>query len=425
MTFNPSIDIVSFVLHGCAIIATLMSILDMSGVISAPDVSVFILGCLGLLIIAGKIGDVTEEIEKKTNPLTAGLANAAFGNFPELAFGTASLFHQEYDFLMATLIGSIVSNCLLVLGMSIFAGAWRNSTQQCDPKFHCIHTSGAIALVLSTVFYAIVSLCGTTLSDGSNQHMNLLIGALLILNYIVNNIFTFRAVTQAEKGLVKNLEEFISPMVRQKTTRTLNVSVDNSPAVATPTLASILYPVATVSIDVNAAAKYGSTDATKTKDVISTEEENKSWTWIMGWLMYSLVIVAFISEAITSRVTNMATDLNITPRFTGAVLVAILGNCCEHWSAIKSAWDGNIDTGVQIPMASSLQIIMLLIPFFSFLSLSCSTFLPLALDNVYLISLLSSSIVVCFVLSNQRPNIYHGMMLISLYIVIAGVFFSS
>merc|ERR1719428_1199372 len=87
------------------------------------DVATFWLNFIVLVPLAKILGDATEELAAglKKNML-AGLLNATFGNAVEMVMTVQTLRANLFDVVKATLLGSVLSNLLLVLGMSFFFG---------------------------------------------------------------------------------------------------------------------------------------------------------------------------------------------------------------------------------------------------------------------------------------------------------------
>merc|ERR550537_219213 len=87
------------------------------------DVSIFWLNFVGLVPLAKILGDATEELAANLkNDMLAGLLNATFGNAVEVVIMIQTLRAGLIEVVKATLLGSVLSNLLLVLGMSFFAG---------------------------------------------------------------------------------------------------------------------------------------------------------------------------------------------------------------------------------------------------------------------------------------------------------------
>merc|ERR1719162_2490106 len=97
--------------------------------------TVFILNFLGLIPLAKILGDATEELAAGLqNDMLAGMLNATFGNAVEVVIMVQTLRGGMMDVVKATLLGSVLSNLLLVLGCSFFFGGIISSGQTATTK---------------------------------------------------------------------------------------------------------------------------------------------------------------------------------------------------------------------------------------------------------------------------------------------------
>src|ERR1041385_7003393 len=78
----------------------------------------FFCAALALIPVAGLIVQATEHIASHTGDAVGGLLNATFGNAPELIIGLVGLRAGLLDMVRASLIGAILANLLLALGLS-------------------------------------------------------------------------------------------------------------------------------------------------------------------------------------------------------------------------------------------------------------------------------------------------------------------
>lgn len=97
---------------------------------STPPGAVFILSLLGIAPLAERLGYVTEQLAMHTNETVGGLLNVTFGNATELIVAVAALYHGKYRIVQLTLLGSVLSNLLLVLGSAFFFGGIYNPPLQ-------------------------------------------------------------------------------------------------------------------------------------------------------------------------------------------------------------------------------------------------------------------------------------------------------
>ncbi|GMK58533.1 hypothetical protein CspeluHIS016_0505650 [Cutaneotrichosporon spelunceum] len=88
-------------------------------------VVVFIVSLLAIIPLAGGLSFSTEELAARLGDAWGGLLNATFGNAIELLIAILALIKGDIDIVQASMAGSILSNILLVLGMSYFAGGLR------------------------------------------------------------------------------------------------------------------------------------------------------------------------------------------------------------------------------------------------------------------------------------------------------------
>jgi Ca2+:H+ antiporter len=82
----------------------------------------FVLAALSLIPLAWLIGEATEQAAEHTGPGVGGFLNATFGNAPELIIALVAVSDGLPDVVRGSLVGSVVSNLLLVLGLSLIAG---------------------------------------------------------------------------------------------------------------------------------------------------------------------------------------------------------------------------------------------------------------------------------------------------------------
>src|ERR1700751_646059 len=83
---------------------------------------IFIVAALGIVPLAALIGVAVESVAEHTGEKISGLLFATFGNATELIIGILALTQGLTDVVSASIIGSILGNALLVLGISVCIG---------------------------------------------------------------------------------------------------------------------------------------------------------------------------------------------------------------------------------------------------------------------------------------------------------------
>jgi Ca2+:H+ antiporter len=84
------------------------------------ETALFILAASALIPLAWLIGEATDHAAEHTGPGVGGFLNASFGNAPEIIIALLAVSSAQPDVVRGSLAGSVVSNLLLVLGLSLF-----------------------------------------------------------------------------------------------------------------------------------------------------------------------------------------------------------------------------------------------------------------------------------------------------------------
>ena len=121
----------------------------------ADHIAVFVVSAIALAGLATLIGQGTEQLGHRFGPRTTGILQSALGNLPELFISIFALQAGLVVVVQTALIGSILANTLLVLGLAFFLGGLKHGTQQ----FHApaVRTMATL-LVLAVAALAIPTL---------------------------------------------------------------------------------------------------------------------------------------------------------------------------------------------------------------------------------------------------------------------------
>jgi Ca2+:H+ antiporter len=111
------------VMAAAAGVVALTAVLRGAG--AAPVVS-FAVAAVALAGIAYLIGEATDHLGDRLGPAATGIVQSAVGNLPELFVCIFALKAGLVTVVQASLVGSILSNALLVLGLAFVAGGWRH-----------------------------------------------------------------------------------------------------------------------------------------------------------------------------------------------------------------------------------------------------------------------------------------------------------
>ncbi len=340
---------------------------------------VFILSALAIVPLAGLIGEATEALTLYTGARIGGLLNATLGNAAELIITIAAIRAGLLDLVKASIIGSILGNILLVLGMAFLLGGLRHHVQHFDSK----HAGrNAILLLLAVIAMLIPSVVSHSIGPDTSPRVETLslgVAATMIVLYAAGLIYGY----QAANGRV------------------------DGPLEA---------PVGGDAELVRIVEKYHRTDD---KQIHSA--------WSLRTAIIVLVVatagVALLSELLVGAVEPVVQRLGISEFFVGLILIPIIGNVAEHLVAVKVALANKMDLGVEIAIASSLQVALFVAPFLVFISLLFGNPLLLIFNQFELMALIVGVLIAALVSQDGESNWLEGAELLAVYVILSLAFF--
>jgi Ca2+:H+ antiporter len=153
-----------------------------------------------------------------------------------------------------------------------------------------------------------------------------------------------------------------------------------------------------------------------------------SYHWSAGRsvtvLIVATVLLAVMSEFLVSSVELAAQSMGMSSIFVGVIVVAIIGNAAEHSTAVISAMKNRMDLCLGIAIGSSIQVALFVAPFLVFASYLIG---PRPMDLVFtpleVVAVGLSVLIVEQIASDGESNWLEGVQLISVYAILALVFF--
>ncbi|KAF0921406.1 hypothetical protein E2562_006974 [Oryza meyeriana var. granulata] len=132
---------------------------------------VFLFSLIGITPLAERLGYATEQLALYTGPTIGGLLNATFGNATEMIISLYALKNGMIRVVQQSLLGSILSNMLLVLGCAFFAGGLVHpSRDQVFNKASAVVNSGLLLMaVLGLMFPAVLHFTHSEVQYGKSE----------------------------------------------------------------------------------------------------------------------------------------------------------------------------------------------------------------------------------------------------------------
>ena len=155
----------------------------------AAGVAIFGASAVGLAGLAALVGEGTQQLAHRLGPKATGVVQSALGNLPEFFIGIFALRAGLLDVVRAALIGSILANTLLVLGLAFLLGGLRHGPQ----KFGTDQTKMmATLLVLAAAAIAIPTIATAPGGPdrGHDAELSVVVSIVLLVVFVASIPFS-------------------------------------------------------------------------------------------------------------------------------------------------------------------------------------------------------------------------------------------
>lgn len=355
------------------------------GILRWPPVVVFVANFLALLPLALILGELTEDLILRFGETIGGLLNATFGNVVEMILGLAALSHGLMDVVAASLIGSILSNLLLVLGCCFLFGGAKYKVQAFNSAGNKAATSllflACISIITPTMARQVYG--EAVITERTLEVLSRTIAIMLVVMYMCYLYFQLK--THAEE--FSSAEERLH---RNSLGRVLSSDGE--------------YPTSPSFID--------------TYDLAPV----LSLTGAITGLTFVTITVAVCSEYLTGAIEQVSETTHINKSFLGLVLLPIAGNAAEHFTAVFLALKNKMDAAIAIAVGSSIQIAVFVLPVTVLAGWAIGMPLTLNFDPFAVIIMTLSVMLAYFVTSDGKSNWLLGLQLLLTYLLISSVY---
>ena len=334
-----------------------------------PNIS-FITSMIAIMPLAFLMGKATEEIALRTSESVGGLLNATFGNAAEMILALFALYaastttdpetaENMIHLVQASLIGSILGNLLLVMGLAFVWGGIHHSEQKFSETQVSSNSSllllAVIVLIIPTVFNFTVD--GTAGDDGVEKLSH---AAAIILLAIYGLFLLFQLKTHSHLFATENVHHE-EPQMDQKD-------------------AIILLILATV-------------------------------------------LVSWMAEVLVHSVESAAEQYHLPYIFIGVILLPLFGNAAEHFTAVSVAAKNKMDLSFAISIGSSTQIAVFVAPLMIMIAWMWGVPLTFEFGILETIAVFLAVSIANLIAADGKSNWLEGLMLLSTYAVLGLAFF--
>src|SRR6266851_9228972 len=159
-----------------------------------PALLLFVVAGLGILPLAALIGQSVEQVAGHTGERIGGLLFATFGNATELIIGIFALSAGLVDVVRASIIGSILGNVLLVLGVATCVGSIKHGQLHFETRpasqYSSLLALSIGGLMLPTFAQLLASLNHQAQIIERGASLSVYIALLLLAGYVAFILFS-------------------------------------------------------------------------------------------------------------------------------------------------------------------------------------------------------------------------------------------
>jgi Ca2+:H+ antiporter len=344
-------------LGGAALLTVLAGLADYG---HWNSVVAFVVSAGAVCVLAALVGRSVEQLGDRFGAGATGVLQSALGNLPELFICIFALKAGLVDVVRAALVGSILANLLLVLGLAFVVGGLRHGTQQLgSARARTI----VVLMLLSVSAWAVPSFTHW-LHTPADQHevtFSVIVSVLLLLLFAASLPFSLRR---------------------------------------------------------------DSSDDASSEEGSGGHEEPRWPIWLaVGLLAFAGAAAAFVSDWFVNALQPAMDSLSINQTFAGLVVVAIAGNAIENVVGVQLAAKDQSAYAFSVILNSPLQIALVLAPALVLISqIFGLASLTLVLSPLLVVVLMLAIILAAFIAFDGESTWLEGASLVVLYVIIATSF---
>lgn len=140
-------------------------------------------------------------------------------------------------------------------------------------------------------------------------------------------------------------------------------------------------------------------------------------------LVLVTLLVAICAEFLVDSIDSIVEEAHISKTFIGLILIPIVGNAAEHVTAVIVAWKNKMDLAIGVAIGSSLQIALFVTPFLVVLGWIMDRPMTLHFETFETVSFFLASLVVVLLIQDGKSNYLEGLLCLGMYFIIALAFY--
>ncbi|KAI9926704.1 hypothetical protein ASPWEDRAFT_721268 [Aspergillus wentii DTO 134E9] len=365
--------------------------------VDVNPLAVFIVNFIAIIPLAAMLSYATEEVALRTGETIGGLLNATFGNAVELIVAIIALVDGQVVIVQTSLIGSMLSNLLLVMGMCFFFGGVNRLEQHFNP----VVAQTAASLLSLAVGSLIIPTAFHNWSDGGQNGVAALSRGTSIIMLVIYGCYLFFQ-------LKSHTEIYNTPSPKVEKRRVKIAEGDASRGIA--------------QIGKMSASMAGQNAQELKLQDPDDEVEEPQLSIFVAFLTLAIAtaLVALCAEYMVNSIEAIVEQNPISETFVGLILLPIVGNAAEHATAVTVACKDKMDLAIGVAVGSSMQIALLVLPLIVVIGWCMGNDnMTLDFDGFQVILLFVAVLLVNYLIADGKSHWLEGVQLMMMYLIIA------
>ncbi|KAJ8521122.1 hypothetical protein ONZ45_g2174 [Pleurotus djamor] len=411
---------------------------------------VFVFSFLAIIPLAKLLAFATDELSMRLSDHHTQTFVNFQGNAVELIVAIIALVKCELRIVLIApktdrpyrfkVVGSILSNLLLVLGMCFFAGGTKYSEQGFGVSAVQLNSS---LLTISVIAVLLPAAYILALSEGpadpqpdqGNQVLKLSRGVAIILlfskfygSYLVFQLWSHATLYDDSSDDVVKSQPYLKRNSKEKSLKS-HITEDSGAVADTNGSTAVATRVGTINSRTTFpnqplyASPNPSQHDLETGEGAKAEEEEGETPQLSIWMTIGLLIVVTVLVAVTAEwlvdsIDGLTSTSAISKEFVGIILLPIVGNAAEHVTAVTVSIKDKLTLSLGVAVGSSICYDSFIIT----LGWILGKPLTLLFDPYESIALFLAVLTVNYVVQDGKSNWLEGMLLMCLYVILGVTF---
>ena len=331
---------------------------------------VFLANGLAIVPLANLISNSVETLSEHLGDQWGGCLNATFGNLVELVIAYSALTGGLYEVVLDGLVGGLVTNLLLVLGLSAVIGGLRHRRMQISKSTALLNAKLLLAVMMVAFVPSALEHLNMFRSDDHHGTYSVLLAIVLLVFYGLSYVYQF--FTHGEL-----FQEMPKPFDQEA---------------------------------------LGSSNPGEAK--ATGRSSNQQLTAALLVLCITTVVLVFNSEALVDGVVSSVQKFKLGNFFTGVFLLPLFGSAAEFVISLRSAQRNRMDLAVATTVGSSIQIVLFVLPLLVLIGAAINRPLGIFFTPQAMVAVIASVFAVQWVTEDSSLDWFEGAFLVLIYLLL-------